>query len=76
MIGPQAGREVLQLHLALDLLHCGTVRSSVQMPKRRPAVHWVLLLGLVEEQEAVYAIPHNGEGLITALLAWRGPSLI
>ena len=45
--GPQAGRAVLQLHLSLDLLHHGPVRQGMQVPKRRPIVHWVLLLGLV-----------------------------
>ena len=43
----RAGRAVLQLHPALDLLHCGPVRSSVRVPQRRPEVHWFLLLGLV-----------------------------
>ena len=28
----QIGRVVLQLQLELDLLHCGTVCSSMQMP--------------------------------------------
>ena len=42
-----AGRAVMQLHPALDLLHCRLVLSSVQMPQLRPAVYWVLLLGLV-----------------------------
>ena len=39
--------ERLQLHPELDLLHHGPVQSSVQMPQRRTAVHWVLLLGKV-----------------------------
>ena len=43
----QFHQAVLQLHLALDLLHRGPVRLSVQVPKRRPTVHWVLLLGPV-----------------------------
>ena len=42
--GPQAGREVLQFHPALEMLHHGPVRQGVRVPKRRPAVHWVLLL--------------------------------
>ena len=45
--GLQAGRAVLQLHLALDLIHRGPIRSSVQILQRRPAVHRVLLLGPV-----------------------------
>ena len=43
--GPRAGRAVLQLHLALDLLHHGPVRSRVRMPQRRTAVYGVLLMG-------------------------------
>ena len=46
-MGPQSGRSVLQLHPALNLLHRGPVRSSMQVLKRRPTVHWVLLLGPV-----------------------------
>ena len=46
-MGPQAARAVLQLHSALDLLHHGPVRKSVQILQRRLAVHWVLLLGPV-----------------------------
>ena len=42
---PQAGRAVLQLHPALDLLHRGPVRSSVQMLQLWPEVQRVLLLG-------------------------------
>ena len=45
--GLQAGRAVLQLHLALDLLHSGPIRKSVRMLQRRPTVYWVLLLGPV-----------------------------
>ena len=45
--GPQASRDVLQLHPALDLLHRGLARSSVKMRENQPAVHWVLLLGPV-----------------------------
>ena len=45
--GPRAGQAVLQLHLALELLHRGPVRASVQITQFRPPVHWVLLLGLM-----------------------------
>ena len=45
--GLQAGRLVLQLHPALDLLHCVPILLSVQMPQIQTAVHWVLLLGSV-----------------------------
>ena len=45
--GLRAGRVLLQLHPALDLLHCRPVRSSVRMPQHRPEAHRVLLLGLV-----------------------------
>ena len=45
--GPRAGRVVLQLHLALNVLHRGPFCASVQMPQRRTTVHWVLLLGPV-----------------------------
>ena len=46
-MGQRAGRAVLQLIPALDLFHRRPVRTIVQMPQRRPTVHWVLLLGLV-----------------------------
>ena len=42
--GLQAGGAVLQLHLALNLIHRGPARSSVQVMQRRTAVHFVLLL--------------------------------
>ena len=47
------------MHLEIDLLCHGTVRSRVQMMQHRPAVHRVLLLGYVQEQGAAYATPHN-----------------
>ena len=43
--GPRGGRAVLQLHPALNLLYHRPVRSSVQMPQRRPEVHSELLMG-------------------------------
>ena len=57
---PQAGQAVLKLQLALKLLHHRPVRSSVRIPQRQPAVHWVLLLGPVQEPGAAYAVPHYG----------------
>ena len=45
--GPQAGRVVLQLYPALNLIHRRPVHSSVQRPQRRPEVHWALLMGPV-----------------------------
>ena len=45
--GLRAGQLVLQLHPALDRLRRGPIRQGVQVPKRRPKVHWVLLLGPV-----------------------------
>ena len=46
-MGLQDGQAVLQFHPELNLLHRGTVRASMKMPQRRPAVHWVILLGPV-----------------------------
>ena len=62
------------MHLALDLLHHGPVRLRVQMPYRRPAVHWVLLLGAVQEMGAAYTIPHFNKGPARALPARREPA--
>ena len=45
--GLRASQLVLQFHQALNLLHHGPVRSSVQMPHFQPEVHRVLLLGTV-----------------------------
>ena len=45
--GPQSDRVVLQLHPKLDLIHHKHVLQGVQVPKIRPTVHWVLLLGPV-----------------------------
>ena len=45
--GLRAGQGVLQLHPALDLIQHGPVCQGVQVPKRRPTVHWMLLLGPV-----------------------------
>ena len=43
--GRRYGRAVLQLHLALDLLHHRPISVGVQMMERWEAVHWVLLMG-------------------------------
>ena len=43
--GPRDGRLVLKLHPALDLLHHGPIRKSVQMLQRWAAVNRVLLMG-------------------------------
>ena len=64
---------MLQLHPALNLLHHRPVRQGLQVPKRRPTVHWVLLLGEVYEPRAAYAVPHYGKGTIRSLPTWRGP---
>ena len=45
--GLRAGQVVLQLHLALNLLHHGPVRQGVVVLERRMTVHWVLLMGPV-----------------------------
>ena len=45
--GPQAYQEVLQLHLALNLLCHGPIRQGVQVTEHWPTVHGVLLLGAV-----------------------------
>ena len=37
------------------------------MPQLRTTVHWVLLLGTVQEQGPADAIPHHGEGPVRAL---------
>ena len=50
------------MHPAFDLLHCWTVRKSVQIPQHRPTVHWVLLLGPVQEPGVAYAVPNYGKG--------------
>ena len=47
--GPRDGQAVLQLQLALDMLHHGCVREGVQMQEHGEAVHWVLLLGEMKE---------------------------
>ena len=62
------------MHPALDLLHHGPVHKSVRIPELRPTVHWVLLLGPVEELGADYDVPHYGEGTARDLPAWRGSS--
>ena len=43
-MGLRDGRAVLQLHLALNLLHHRPVRKGVRMQKFRETVNWVLLL--------------------------------
>ena len=43
--GPRSGESVLQLHPALDLLHCRPVIASVQILQLQLIVHWVILLG-------------------------------
>ena len=63
---------MLQLHPELNLLHSGAVHNSVQMPQHRPAVKWVLLLGLVKEPGAAYAVPHYGDGPVRELPARHG----
>ena len=41
------GQAVLQLYPELYLIHRGPFHKIVQMPQRRPIVHWVLQLGTV-----------------------------
>ena len=65
---------MLQLNPALNLLHHKSVRSCVRMPYCCPIVHWVLLLGLVQEPGAAYAVPHYGEDYDWALPVRRGPA--
>ena len=44
LTGPRDGRAVLQMHLALHLLHHRPIREGVQMQKRGETVHWVLMM--------------------------------
>ena len=67
--GPQIGRAVLQLPLALELLHYGPVLQGMQIPERRPPVHRVVLLGAVQEQGTADAVPHHSKGPTGALPA-------
>ena len=55
---------MLHLHPSLDLLHRGPVRLGVQILQRRPAVHWVLLLGPVKNREQLMQSPAMASGLI------------
>ena len=42
------------------------------MPQRRPTVHWVLLLGTVQEHGTADAVPHHGKGPVRGLPERRG----
>ena len=59
------------MHQAINLLRHKPVCKSVQMPQRRPTVHWVLLLCLVQEQGPADAVPHHDKGPTRALPVWR-----
>ena len=63
---------MLQLHPALNLLHHGPVCQSVRIPQRRTALHWVVLLGPVQEQGRSNALFQHGKGSVRELSAWRG----
>ena len=73
-IDPRAVQVVLQLHLALDLIHHGPVRQGMHVPEIRRTVHWVLLFGEVQEQGMDDAVPHHDKGPARALPAQCRPA--
>ena len=62
------------LHPALDLLHHGPVRASMQMLQSWMTVHGVLMLGQVSKQGAAYAVPYNYARPTGAFPTGRGPA--
>ena len=64
----------MHLHLVLDLIHQGPVRQGMRVLERRPTVHWVLLLGVLQEQGTSDDVPHHGKGPSRALPAWHIPA--
>ena len=73
--GPRAGRAVMQIHPALELLHHGPICEGVQEPELWLEVHGVILLVVVQEQGKADAFPHHGEGPILEIPARRVPAL-
>ena len=70
----QVDKAVLQLHMVINLLRHGPVGQGVQVLERRPTVHRVLLLVLVQETGASYAVPYYNEGAAWELPVGRRPA--